>query len=219
MGELLRLRFSKTGKAKYMSHLDLMSTMRRALLRAGVGLKYTEGFNPHPYMSVALPLSIGCGSICELIDFSASAKLSTVGLPETINATLPEGLVILEAYNSERKFSAIAWIELLGVLYYDSQAPSEAAKAMTELFKSDSLVISKKTKRGVSDIDLASYIRDAEVFGDNELTVRAKVSAGNPTISPDNLLSVLNGDYGFLTPDFSLFTRMEIYDSNMNIFR
>ena len=58
----LRLRFEKTGKAIWISHLDLMRVMQRAFLRAGCRMKYSEGFNPHPILSVCLPLSVGAAS-------------------------------------------------------------------------------------------------------------------------------------------------------------
>lgn len=59
----------KRGRAKYVSHLDLMRTMSRAFTRAGIDLRHSEGFNPHPIMSFALPLSVGQESVCELLDF------------------------------------------------------------------------------------------------------------------------------------------------------
>ena len=65
-----RIVFSKTGMGKYISHLDLMHTMQRVFLRSGHRLKYSEGFNPHPIVSIALPLSVGHASVCELMDFS-----------------------------------------------------------------------------------------------------------------------------------------------------
>ena len=65
----LRLRFKKTGRAIYISHLDLMSTIQRAFSRAELPLKYSEGFNPRPQISIALPLSVGTGSLCEILDF------------------------------------------------------------------------------------------------------------------------------------------------------
>ena len=55
----MRLRFEKTGRAIYISHLDMMRTMQRVFARAGLELKYSEGFNPHPQISIALPLSVG----------------------------------------------------------------------------------------------------------------------------------------------------------------
>ena len=64
-----RLLFSKTGRAKYISHLDLMRTFQRAFARAGIAIKHTEGFNPHPFVSIALPLSVGYSSQCEILEF------------------------------------------------------------------------------------------------------------------------------------------------------
>ena len=65
-----RLLFSKTGRAKYISHLDLMRTFQRAFARAKIQIKHTEGFHPHPFVSIALPLSVGYSSQCEILEFT-----------------------------------------------------------------------------------------------------------------------------------------------------
>lgn len=64
----LRVRFHKTGRAQYISHLDLGRTMRTAINRAEIPVKYSEGFNPHPKMSFALTLSVGTESVCEFME-------------------------------------------------------------------------------------------------------------------------------------------------------
>ena len=64
----VRIVFSKTGRAKYVSHLDLVRAMTRAVRRADIPLWYTEGFNPRPKLVFASPLSVGCGSACEIMD-------------------------------------------------------------------------------------------------------------------------------------------------------
>ena len=93
MNKDCRILFYKTGIAKYISHLDLMRTMQRCFIRAGVSIKHTEGFNPHPYMAFALPLSVGCESVCELMDFRLhdddAVKLDE--LPGRLNPAMPEG--------------------------------------------------------------------------------------------------------------------------------
>ena len=78
----LRLRFEKTDRAIYISHLDLMRTMQRAFNRAGYALKYSEGFNPRPQISIALPLSVGMGSVCEIMDFTLKEDPDLAELPE-----------------------------------------------------------------------------------------------------------------------------------------
>jgi len=219
MGNKLRLRFSKTGKAKYISHLDLMATMRRTLLRAGIGLAYSEGFNPHPYISIALPLPVGTGSICELMDIGLAVDLLPDGLPEIINEFLPEGLKVLEVYSPEAKLSSVAWIDISGLLYYDAGAPRNAAEKLTERFAENHIVISKKTKRGISDIDISPFIRDVCFTHHSEVIMSARISAQNPTITPENLMSSLIDDHKALIPDFYDFTRTQVLDKDMNVFR
>ena len=103
MPEKLRLRFEKTGRAIYISHLDLMRTMQRVFLRADCPLKYSEGFNPHALISILLPLSVGVGSGCELMDFQLREDVDLAALPERLTAVMPEGIRALEAYPAGRK--------------------------------------------------------------------------------------------------------------------
>ena len=218
----VRLRFSKTGKAKYISHLDLVATIRRALLRAGISLGYSEGFNPHPYISIALPLQVGCGSICELMDFEPAEAVSFGGVRETVNSALPEGIEVLELYGADRKFRDIAWLRVEGVFIYDVPPPADVPERLAERFSSDSIVISKRTKSGVSEADIAPMIRGVSFSVDDTdgaIRINATVSAQNPTVTPGDLLSALKGAYSSAAPDFALFTRIEVFDKDMIVFK
>ena len=184
----LRLRFEKTGRAVYISHLDLMTTMQRAFARADVMLRYSEGFNPHPLISILLPLSVGTGSVCELMDFRlreenfqpedpsdaremeerVSALLGT--LPERLNRALPEGIRVLEAWPAARKGAALKWLEVEGTMEYDRTCPPQ--EALAEFFSRESIPVEKKTKRGMGIMDLKPAIRwirfeKAEAAGEN----------------------------------------------------
>ena len=198
-----------------------MAAMRRALLRTGIRLKYSEGFNPHPHISVALPLPIGCGSACELLDFKTQDALMPDGLADMINASMPEGMEILEAYVSQRKFSSIAWVELRAVMHYGSEVPQQADKMIESCYSSESIVITKKTKRGITDIDIAPHIRYmcVNLIDKNTMSMTIKASAQNPTINPENLLAALTGEHAATRPDFARFTRVETFDNNLNVFR
>jgi len=215
----LRLHYGKTGGAKYISHLDLMASMRRAFLRAGLELKYSEGFNPHPYISVALPLPVGCASVCELLDFEIAEARPRESIQRLISPVLPEGLTAYEIYAPERSFSKIAWVEICGRFIYDSGIPSGITERLTECFTAESVIVQKKTKRGISDVDITSFIRDIVIRNDDAVTMTVKVSAQNPSISHTMLMDALSGECGELTPGHASFTRMELYDSDMIVFR
>ena len=88
--EDLRLRFTKTGRAVYISHLDLMRTVQRSFVRAGLRLKHSEGFNPHPQLVFALPLSVGMASECELLDFKLDELACVSEIPYLLNRALPD---------------------------------------------------------------------------------------------------------------------------------
>jgi len=216
----LRLRFSKTGRAVYISHLDLMHTMQRAFSRAGYALKYSEGFNPHPQISIALPLSVGAASRCELMDFKLREDADLAQLPGRLTAVMPEGIEILEAYEPERKTAALKWLQVEGVFEYDARDPAAMAEALRAFYEQDSIVITKKTKRGMGETDIRPGIRSiAFQAGADSVSVAAVVSAQEPTINPELLAEALRQKAPELAPDFAKFTRLETYDADMRIFR
>lgn len=202
----LRLRFEKTGRAVWISHLDLMRTLQRGFSRAGISLAYSEGFNPHPLMSIALPLSVGMESVCEILDVKIEGKFDA----EQLNLCLPEGIRVLEAYRSEQKASEIRWLEISG------ETVNADADGLNRFFAQDSIVISKKTKRGVSDTDIRPMIREIR-FEENRM--HALISAQNPTLNPNNLLDAVSQLQSELLPERVSFRREEIYDSSLEVFR
>ncbi len=217
-----RMRFEKTGRAIYISHLDLMHTLQRAFSRAGFRIKYSEGYNPHPVISIALPLSVGTSSICELMDFRLITAEEEQTIAEKLNRVLPEGIHILEVYPSERKTAELKWLKLDGRMEYDRLDPEQAASALRKFFTQDTLVISKKSKRGFSDFDLIPAIQSLSFFPNPEtrtVNLSMTVSAQEPTFNPDLLCEALRQKQQWLEPDFAAYTRIETYDANMHIFR
>ena len=208
----VRFRYSKTGRAKFISHLDLMSAMQRAFIRAGIKLKYSEGFNPHPYMSVALPLSVGSESICELIDVGVADDV----LPNVKKITFPDGLALHEIYRSVRKFGEISWIEINGKMHYDSPVSFELKEKVTQRFSEDRLIVAKRTKRGTKELDIAPFIKDAKFcIDDDALSFSMKISATDPAINSADLANIFISE---LKPVFLSMKRINLYDSGMNMF-
>ena len=143
----IRLRFKKTGRAVYISHLDLMHTLQRAFSRAGYELKYSEGFNPHPQISIALPLSVGAASLCEILDFKLRADADLAEMPERLTAVMPEGIEAIEAYEPVRKSSEIKWLSIEGVMEYDERDAEAMCAELEDFYSAPEIIISKKTRK------------------------------------------------------------------------
>ena len=208
----LRLKFSKTGRAVYISHLDLMRTVQRAFFRAELPLKYSEGFNPHPLISIALPLPVGTASLCELMDFRLAGEAELSEIPARLNAVMPEGIEALEVYCAERKFGEIKWLRVKGEFEYDGHRRRE----LERFFAAESIVVPKRTKKGISEIDIKPAIRSLS-FNDSGL--EAVVSVQEPSLNPELLVQAIERLAPELAPDFVSFTRLEVYDENMELFR
>jgi len=153
------------------------------------------------------------------MDFGTQYELLPDGLTDLINTELPEGLEALDVYKPDSSFNEIKWLKLSGTLHYDKGAPDNATASLNERFKMEHIVIIKKTKRGVSEIDLIPYINNVAFFGNDVIKFDAVVSAQNPSITPRDLISALEGEFDLLKPDFSSFTRVELFAANMTVFR
>ncbi len=215
-----RMLFSKTGRAVYISHLDLMRTITRAFMRAECRLKYSEGFNPHPNISIALPLSVGCESLCELMDFKMREELSCSEIKERLSDQFPEGIEVIDVYEAERKVKELKWLRVSGVFEYDERSAEEMAGRLNEFYASESIVIEKKTKRGMGQSDIRPAIReiDFEPSG-SDVKMSALISAQEPTLNPELIADALRQLAPDIAPDFAKFKRLEIFDENMAVFR
>ncbi len=217
-----RLLFEKTGDAVYLSHLDLMRLFQRAFKRAGVMVWHTQGFSPRAYVSIALPLSVGVQSRCELLDFSVEdGTVDITTLPERLNATMPDGVRVLRAYESERKIKFLSLLEARITLEYDHGVPDSAQQAIAELFSRPELKIWKRTKRGEAEVDIKPMLRRMELrkASAQELELSCLVSAQNPGLNPQLLVSAIEASMPELRPDFARIERVEVYEENEAVFR
>lgn len=216
-----RLLYKKEGKAAYISHLDLMRTFQRTFLRAGLMVRHTEGFNPHAYISVALPLSVGQESRCELLDFDLVSDCRLSQVPMKLNAVLPEGIVVLECYEAVGKCKQIAWLEIEGILEYDKGADEITLRALTDFFARESIIITKKGKKGMREMDISPGISRIafSLSREGNVSMQAVLAAQNPSINPEMLISALRQPEESLAPDFAAFRRINTLDSDFGQFR
>jgi len=218
-----RLLFSKTGRAKYISHLDLMRTFQRAFARAGIQIKHTEGFNPHPFVSIALPLSVGYSSQCEILEFGLLDGVPAEEVPQRLTAAMPEGILIHKCYPAERKLKELASINYIMNFEYSEGRPQECEPAMQELLSRESLVVKKKSnksKKGFTEVDLIPLIRSFNIECQSDtMTLDAVLSAQNPGLNPELLRAAFCEAYPDYAPDFVTFHRREVLDTDGKIFR
>lgn len=217
-----RLLFEKTGNAVWISHLDLMRLFQRAFKRAGLPLTHTQGFNPRPSVSIALPLSVGVESTCELLDFDLDGEtVSCEEVYDRLNSTLVNGIRVLQVYTTGRKIKELSYLHCQVNLEYDNGIPENAQTALERLFTGESLIVPKKGKNGVQDQDIIPMIKrlDVTAAGERELVLECVVCCQNPTLNPMQLSAAISMYLPELKPDFAKCMRLEIFDSNMNVFR
>ena len=217
-----RILFEKTGSAVWISHLDLMRLFQRAFQRAGLPLKHTQGYNPRPSVSIALPLSVGVESCCELLDFD----LDGVSVPcdeitDRLNKTLVSGVVVHSTYETGRKLRDLALLDCVISMEYDRGVPIGAAEGIRVLFSRDSLLVTKKTKNGPQDQDIIPMIRKFEIAEAEPgvLQIHARICCQNPTLNPAQIVLAVEKYLPEFAPDFSKCSRMEIYDTSEEVFR
>ena len=218
-----RILFQKQGNAIYISHLDLMRLFQRAFKRAGLNLKHTQGFSPRAMVSIALPLSLGSGSSCEILDFElvGQEELSHDEIKARLNAALPDGVRALECYESDRKVKHLTHLDVAVYLEYDAGVPAGCAEAIQELFGRESLIVTKRGKNGPVDQDLIPMMSNLRIVRENDrmLAICVRVCAQNPSLNPQQLITAIENELGEFRPDFAFIHRLETIADDGTIFR
>lgn len=220
----VRIKFEKRGRLQYISHLDLNRTLSRAMIRAGVPIWYTEGFNPHPKLVFATPLSLGAESLCEFCDIKTIEPPDCASIKDALSATLPEGLQIIDVYTQGdvpmTKFSTIAFSEY-SIKIFTTGADDALATKCADILAAP-LKVTKRSKRGGREIDLSTLIERADLhFDESEgalcLDILLPADSANFT-NPELVISalieradILRGD---VTSEYYSILRTQLYLSD-----
>ena len=186
----VRVVFSKMGRARFISHLDLTRAMSRAARRAGIPIWYTEGFNRHPYMTFAVPLSLGYEGEHETMDLRLEDDAYPMDrLVERLGAVMPEGLTVLSAAEAVAKPGEAA------AAAYRLTVDCPAAE-ITALLSQPSVMVGQRTKqKTVKEIDIKPAFSQATVSEcDGKAIVEVILPAGSETVNPGLLIAALNAD-------------------------
>lgn len=217
-----RLIFEKLGSAVYMSHLDLMRLFQRAFKRAGLPLTHTQGFNPRPSVSIALPLSVGVESMCELLEFDLDGEsVSCEEIARRLNAVLVPGVRVLDAYSQGDKIKNLAYLDCEIRLEYDNGITGHGVDAIGSLFRQPTLIVEKKSKNGITQQDIIPMIRSLNIqrADDQALVLTARICCQNPTLNPSQFHAAIEKYLPKWKPDFVRCRRLEIYDTKQKQFR
>lgn len=215
-----RIFFEKTGRAKYTSHLDTMRTLTRALRRSGLPVWYTEGFNPHLYMTFALPVALGVESRCESFDLRMTREIGSDEVLETLNHSLPPGFRAVSAAPPVMDPGRIAWADYEIRLIYEGADIAGIHGKLGAFLAQPVVEAPKRTKKGEKMIDLRPLVQVLEAGSDRDtLVLRLRLAAGNAVnIAPSLFLKAFYAWSGIL-PDGVRVTRAAILTEYLEPFR
>lgn len=211
----VRIWFNKTGMSRYISHLDLMRTMTRAIRRSKIPLWYTEGFNPHPYMTFSLPLSLGMESLCESMDIRIEGDIANDEILSALKSAMPVGIDITAVTEPklDPKFIAFGKFE---IRFSDVTDKNAFGLMIRDMLSSSELIVQKLGKKGrkkvYKDINLIEHIKSYDsVLIDGEPALEVVLPAGsttniNPSLLADEIVKRAGGEMGYIIVRKNLLT-------------
>ena len=202
--------YKRTEEIKYVSHLDFVRVFGRAFRRAELPIAYSEGFNPHPLLTFALPLSVGYTSECEILEFTFSQKEDTQYIKERLSAVLPVGIEIVSVYDGKTRMKA------LDIALYNV-TPENMAESVDDFLKLKSILIEKKTKSGIKETDIRADIKDIKLCGNYMEMILSAGSRKN--LKPEVVINAMNKYIERYNSGDCEYHRVEIYDKEMKIIR
>ena len=193
-----------------MSHLDFVRMFGRAIRRAKLPIAYSEGFNPHPLLTFALPLSVGYTSECEILELVMAEEISPDEVMDRLNAVLPEGVHITEAHEGKSRMKALD--VALYVVY-----PEKMPDGIAEFLSNKEILIEKKTKSGIKETDIRPDIKGIKLYLDR---IEMTLSAGSrANLKPEVVINAMNKYIASYNSGECEYHRKEIYTKEMEIIK
>lgn len=212
----VRLFYKQNDRMRFISHLDMTRFMARAIRRAELPVWYTEGFNPHLYMTFALPLSLGFESDYSVLDIRVlddGYDISTI--PEKLNAVCPPYIRFFDVSEPIKKAGDVASAQFS--ITFDDKG--EVGKSLTSFLSRDSITVLKKTKKGGEKLlEVAKKIKSFAIENiDGNTVLNITLPAGSTeNLNPELFLGKFfeeNNNYYCYTVN-----RIAILDSNNMLF-
>jgi radical SAM-linked protein len=200
---VLRVKFNKTGSLQYISHLDLVRTMNKIIVRANLPLWYTEGFNPKPKMVFAAPLSIGTESRAEYMDIRLTHRIPTEEAKAALNRNLTDEMQVSEVYYPETKLTDMKWLEYEMTVKTGGASDELAAKCESFLL-GDEVSVQKKNKNQKDEpvfMNIRPGIKEVACSYDGEyIKIKCILSAdASSFLNPEYVIKALRKNLGVLS--------------------
>ncbi len=204
------LKYERGEEVKYISHLDFMRFMQRVIRRAGLLMEFSQGFNPHPIMTVAMPLSVGVTSTCEYMKVGFLDRYTEEDILNALNNAMPLGFKFLLVKKDEAKkydFKKLDRAEYIVKIETDTDPDIDA------FLENKELLVMKKSKSGIKEADIREHIYSIEKlsFCDRCLTLKMCVSAGNIyNLKPETVIDAMEKYIDTFKAEFFLIHRERI---------
>lgn len=213
----LLIKFTKTNGAKFISHLDTMRTLHRAFRRAELPIAYSKGFNPHPSISVAAPLSLGIGSVAEYADVNIDEEIEAKIIVKALNEVMPMDINIVNVVSINGKMpasmAAVAFARYS--IRFEKQVEIKTVeKIINDILKCDEIIKMKRTKSGEKLINIRPLIADLsyEKYGDGLVKFECVLQSGsNGSLGPDIVAELIKEYSEGVIYEYPYLTREEIY--------
>lgn len=208
-----RICYSEGEEVRFISHLDFLRTIVRTFRRAELPVKYSEGFNPHMVMTIGLPLSVGTTSVCDCLEVELTEEIDTPSAIERINAVAPRGIRILGI----KKAEGLTPMYDIDSAKYSAEFTSDKPIALEEYISAPEVMIEKKSKRKINEVNIKDFIRNIDVVSSDGVShsLKLHLNAGNTSnLKPELVLKSMEKFFECIISDVQI-ERKQIYFEDM----
>ena len=182
----LRIKFNKTKDAKYISHLDLLRTFNRMLMRSMLTPSYSQGFNPHILLNFLHPSSVGTETFCDCADIVIEGEYDTKEVLKNLREVSPLGIEICDVTTDD----SLKFNTLCAAMYTVKIDTNKDKDEIMNFLRQDEILIEKKTKKGIKEVDIKPLFLSYEV--EDKIVLKLKLKAGSSeNLNPQLVLKAM----------------------------
>lgn len=196
MATAIRLKFSRKGPVSYLGHLDILRYFQKAILRAGLDIRYSEGFNPHQILSFAYPLGVSMETEGDYCDIEVNSFSSLEDIVNSMNAVMNEGISIISAsIVPEDQLNAMASVAMAEYKIVLSDISSVSKELIDSYMSKEEIMIEKEGKKGnIKEVNIKDGILKLDLI-DGMLSMRL-LSGSSLNIKPSQVIETINKYFG-----------------------